>query len=119
MKKSKLNVNEILTKYQNISKTIPQQLQLNKILTKSRAAKLILAANFVTEFQMRHATRYEHLLGRPKHTHKRIRKRTNTNAHLQIPMHKIMIFALAVELLIGNPIYYSIVNLFRSHMPHN
>lgn len=77
MKKSKLNVNEILTKYQNIPKTIPQQLQLNKILTKSRAAKLILVANFVTEFQMRHATRYEHILGRPKHTH----TQTNTKTY--------------------------------------
>lgn len=83
MKKSKLNVNEILTKYQNIPKTIPQQLQLNKILTKSRAAKLILAANFVTEFQMRHATRYEHLLGRPKHTH----THRNEYENVPIPMH--------------------------------
>lgn len=55
---------------------------LIKILTKSRAAKLILAVNSRNEFQMRHATRHQHLLGRPKHKH----THTHRNEYLNVPI---------------------------------
>lgn len=80
--KQKYETKKKLKSKQNTHK-IPKYTHNNyliKILNKSRAAKLILAVNSRNEFQMRHATRHQHLLGRPKHKH------THRNEYLNVPI---------------------------------